>query len=292
MNFSLVFNFEHLSRHRPIVTLDERRATGWDSRVEAVVHFGDKFLDQIKNLKALNVSDEGAHYLDFERFTCNSGQLTNMKEELAEYETIAVIVYENIVRDAGHGVRLRVTGELCHDEYLQVSAQLTKSETLVTMAHEFRQQKLGGRYLAVHIRPYPDKCISAWRRREWRPELAKKLCKNSHLRDVFINQTARAMEKNNLWGVFVMCLPELRPIVTEMYGAAGIKPVFYDMDELEKAVGYRSTSLLGMVEGEISYEADMFIGTSYSSMSSIIMQERFARGKAPRFTTIFTKTSR
>lgn len=35
-------------------------------------------------------------------------------------QVVAFIVYENIVRDAGHGIKLRVTGELCHDEYLRV----------------------------------------------------------------------------------------------------------------------------------------------------------------------------
>ena len=99
------------------------------------------------------------------------------------------------VRDAGHGIKLRITGELCHDEYLrvrlhdtracvraclcvclaraackpsawaaplplargdlglsccgpllcQVSGQLTKSEKLVSLAAEFREQRLGGK---------------------------------------------------------------------------------------------------------------------------------------------------
>ncbi len=43
-----------------------------------------------------------------------------MAARLAKHRVVAFIVYENIVRDAGHGVKLRVTGDACHDDYLRV----------------------------------------------------------------------------------------------------------------------------------------------------------------------------
>lgn len=76
---------------------------------------------QIKTARALNVSDDGAAYIDFDSFQCTRGQLEAMSSKLAKYRVVAFIVYENIVRDAGHGVKLRVTGDACHDEYLRVS---------------------------------------------------------------------------------------------------------------------------------------------------------------------------
>ncbi len=42
---------------------------------------------------------------------------------------------------------------------LQVTAQVTKSATIRDLASAFRRRELGGQnYMAVHVRPYPDKC--------------------------------------------------------------------------------------------------------------------------------------
>ncbi|KAG2497631.1 hypothetical protein HYH03_004371 [Edaphochlamys debaryana] len=294
MDFDLVFDLDHLCLHQSVVTLAERRQGGWDLHLDAVAHFGDMFLGQIKNARALGVSDEGSPYLDFEEFKCVESQIEKMIEDLKPYKHVAFIVYENIVRDAGHGVKLRVTGELCHDEYLRVSAQLTKSPRLVGMATRFREQRLGGGdrpYVAVHLRPYPDKCLWHWKQDRFETKRAAGACKNANLYNVFVQQTADAMRKNDVKVLFVMSYPELRPVISQMYGKVGIKPVYYNEEDLEDAVGYRSISLLGMVEEEIAYEADVFIGTSYSSMTGIIMQERYARGKPMTSTLLFTKTS-
>ncbi|PNW86028.1 hypothetical protein CHLRE_03g206705v5 [Chlamydomonas reinhardtii] len=294
MDFSLVFDFDHLSRHQSVVTLAERLQAGWDAQLDAVAHFGPKFLAQIKNARALNVSDERAEYIDFERFDCSADQMEAMKERLMAHEVVAFIVYENIVRDAGHGIKLRVTGELCHDEYLRVSAQLTKSEALVELATEFRAKRLGGGtepYMAIHVRPYPDTCLYLWKRDKYNIEQAARSCKNKNLYNVFVQQTVKAMKARKLKSLFVMSYPDLRPRISAMFGEVGVSPIYYSEADLEEAVGYKSVSLLGMVEEEIAYEADAFIGTSYSSMSSIIMQERFARGKPKGSTSTFTRTS-
>jgi hypothetical protein len=42
-----VFDLDHLSRHQSVVTLQEYRDKGWDGVVDAVGHFGDKFLKQV-----------------------------------------------------------------------------------------------------------------------------------------------------------------------------------------------------------------------------------------------------
>ncbi|KAG2441392.1 hypothetical protein HYH02_009981 [Chlamydomonas schloesseri] len=294
MDFSLVFDFDHLSRHQSVVTLAERLEAGWDARLDAVAHFGPKFLAQIKNARALNVSDEGAEYIDFERFDCSGEQMEEVKQRLMQHKVVAFIVYENIVRDAGHGIKLRVTGELCHDEYLRVSGQLTKSDALVAMATEFRAKRLGGGkepYMAIHVRPYPDTCLYLWKRDKYNMDLAKRSCKNKNLYNVFVDQTVKAMKARQLKSLFVMSYPDLRPRISAMFAAVGVEPIYYSEADLEEAVGYMSVSLLGMVEEEIAYEADAFIGTSYSSMSSIIMQERYARGKPKGSTSTFTRTS-
>lgn len=41
---------------------------------------------QIKNARALNVSDERAEYIDFERFDCSADQMEAMKERLMAHE--------------------------------------------------------------------------------------------------------------------------------------------------------------------------------------------------------------
>lgn len=291
MPFEQVFDLDHVSRHQSVVTLEEHREAGWDGVLDAVAHFGNKFLPQIKTARALNVSDDGAAYIDFDSFQCTRGQLEAMSSKLAKYRVVAFIVYENIVRDAGHGVKLRVTGDACHDEYLRVSAQLTKSPQLISMAQEFIKERLGGeKYVAIHVRPYPDKCLYVWQRPEYNVNLAARECKNKNLYSVFAGQTKKAMDRWGLRQLFVMTYPVVRPKVKALLAAEGIRAVFYDEVDLEKAVGYKSISLLGMLEEEIAFEAEVFIGTSYSSMTGIIQQERFARGIPTTKTYVFAHT--
>ncbi|PNH06059.1 hypothetical protein TSOC_007621, partial [Tetrabaena socialis] len=133
--------------------------------------------------------------------------------------------------------------------------------------------------------------LYVWRRPLYDLKLAGRMCKNRNLHTVLVAQTQRAMAAHDLRALFVMTIPQLRERVTQLYEAAGLAPVYYDEADLQEAVGYKSTSLLGMVEEEVAFEADVFIGTSYSSMTGIIMQERFARGKPKDSTLTFTKTT-
>ncbi|GIL56383.1 hypothetical protein Vafri_11756 [Volvox africanus] len=294
MPFDLVFNFNHIARHQSVVSQKEMFDAGWDGILDAVLHFEDEFLVQIKNALVLNVSDTGATYIKFPYFNCTEGEIEALGKAIQQYEYVGVIAYEHIVQGAGHGVKLYLTGNSCHDEFLQVTAQLTKSDQVVQLAAAFREQMLMNKsYIAVHIRPYPDKCLYVWRHPDAVNDETKlkEMCKNPRLINVFVGQTLHNMKKRKLRGLFVMSYPSIRDRITEMYRAAGVKPIFFDEDDLEEAVGYRSVSLLGMVEEEIALGADVFIGTSYSSITGIISQERYARGIWPGRTIAFSKTS-
>ncbi|GIL83940.1 hypothetical protein Vretimale_10950 [Volvox reticuliferus] len=294
MPFDLVFNFDHISRHQSVVSQAEMFDAGWDGVLDAVLHFDDDFLVQIKNALVLNVSDAGAAYIKFPYFNCTDGEIEAMVTALQKYKYVGVIVYEHVVQGAGHGVKLYMTGNSCHDEFLQVTAQLTKSDKIVQLAAAFREQMLNNMsYIAVHIRPYPDKCLYVWRHPDAVNDESKlkEMCKNPRLIKVFVGQTLTSMKKRKLHGLFVMSYPSIRDRIIEMYTAAGVEPIFFDEDDLEAAVGYRSVSLLGMVEEEIALGANVFIGTSYSSITGIISQERYARGIWPGHTLTFSKTS-
>ncbi|EFJ47933.1 hypothetical protein VOLCADRAFT_91429 [Volvox carteri f. nagariensis] len=282
-----VFNFDRLSQHHNVVRLKDLVGSGkWDAKLDAVVYFEDKYLPQIKTAIALNVTDNGADYIKLKAFNCSKGELAAMVKKLEPYEHVGIITYEHVVKDAGHGMKLYKTGNACHDEFLQVTPALTKSKQIIQLAKDFREKRLGNQsYIAVHIRPYPDPCLYVWRHPEVEADekMARNMCKNPGLSKVFVDQTVHAMKEKKkkkqkrINGLFVMSYPSIRTRITEMYRAVGLEPTFLEGDDLDAMMGYTSVSLLGLVEEEIAVEADVFIGTSYSSMTGFISQVRTAK---------------
>ncbi|KAG2489417.1 hypothetical protein HYH03_012055 [Edaphochlamys debaryana] len=298
MGFKLLFDFDLLSRHHSVVTLEELQAEGWNGHLDAVGHFGRSVWAWIKMTRELNVTDEGATYINFGRFDCSATNLERVAQKLATYKFVGTPVYENIVKDAGIGLPLRVTGRTCNNLYLQVSGHLTKSSRIKSIARSFRAKRLGGAevpYVAVHVRPYTDLCLPWWHADKYDKGKASKVCLNGHLYLVFIEETVQHVKRleetvgKGKAKLFVMSYPELRPLITKKYDEVGLKAVFYDMPDLESELGYRpSISMLGMVEQEIAFQANIFIGSSRSTMTGMVQQERFARGVPMEDNTLFT----
>lgn len=78
-----------------------------------------------------------------------------------------------------------------------------------------------------------------WQRPEYNVNLAARECKNKNLYSVFAGQTKKAMDRWGLRQLFVMTYPVVRPKVKALLAAEGIRAVFYDEVDLEKAVGYK-----------------------------------------------------
>jgi hypothetical protein len=49
MPFELVFDLPHLSAYQSVVTLSELRDNDWDMQLDAVAHFGTKYLPQVRS---------------------------------------------------------------------------------------------------------------------------------------------------------------------------------------------------------------------------------------------------
>ncbi|GLC42126.1 hypothetical protein PLESTM_001294200 [Pleodorina starrii] len=147
-----------------------------------------------------------------------------------------------------------------------------------SIAKVFRLRHVGkGRFIAVHIRPYPDACLDLWRSSlaNFDYVAASKACQNPNLVHIVVNQTLDAIKRYNVSSnVFVMCHPAVRNLILELYGAAGMKPFFFNEDILGPIFGFSGPALLGMVEQEICNQADVFIGTGASTMTGIVYEER------------------
>ncbi len=81
--------------------------------------------------------------------------------------------------------------------------------------------------------------LYVWQRPEYNVNLAARECKNKHLYSVFAGQTKKALERARLTQLFVMTYPVVRPKVAALLAAEGVRAVFYDEEDLEKAVGYK-----------------------------------------------------
>ncbi|KAG2489414.1 hypothetical protein HYH03_012053 [Edaphochlamys debaryana] len=298
MGFKLLFDFDLLSRYHSIVSLEELQAEGWDGRLDAIGHFGRCGWSWIGMTAELNVTSKNATYFDFgSRFDCSASFLGNMANELKPYKFVGTPLFEKVVSAAGIGLKLKATGQKCHDMYLQASGHLVKSKRIVSIARSFREKRLGGAdapYVAVHVRPYTDLCLQWWHKETYDKVKAANDCKNGHLYLVFVNDTVQHMRRleetvgRGKAKLFVMSYPELKGIITKMYREAGLRPVFYEMKDLEAELGHKtSISMLGMVEQEIAFQANIFIGSSRSTMTGMVQQERFARGVPMEENTLF-----
>ncbi|KAG2489413.1 hypothetical protein HYH03_012052 [Edaphochlamys debaryana] len=299
MDFKLVFDFDLLSRYHSIVTLEELRAEGWDGHLGAIGHFGRAIWSWIKVARyELNATDESAKYIEFGKFDCSAPFLQRMAKELLPYKVVGVPLANKVLSNAMYGVALKWNGARCHDMYLQASGHLVKSKRVGSIAHSFREKRLGGAdapYVAVHVRPYTDLCLQWWHKDTYDKDKAAGHCKNGHLYLVFVNETVQHMRRleetvgRGKAKLFVMSYPELKRVITKMYREAGLRPIFYEQKDLEAELGRKtSISMLGMVEQEIAYQANIFIGSAPSSMTGMVQQERFARGIPMENTVVFS----
>ncbi|KAG2491429.1 hypothetical protein HYH03_010216 [Edaphochlamys debaryana] len=239
----MLYDLDHLSKQQSIVTQEELLDAGWNGRLDFVGHVaGMRFVEagNLDRFRALNVTwDEAHRFKDFNSFDCSSSSLCNIADHLRPFKYAGFMLYQTAVRDTGAACfRLKETGQVCHDMYLQVLQSLVRSRYMLDIVNRFREQSLGGAdapYLAVHIRPYEDICFDMWQQ-------------------------------------------------------VDLHPVYYNMEDLEEVVGFRSLSLLGMVEEEIATQADFFIGSHVSSMSATVLQDRFARGQTSQSATTFMNT--
>ncbi|KAG2489412.1 hypothetical protein HYH03_012051 [Edaphochlamys debaryana] len=298
MGFKLLYDFDYLAQHHSVVSLEELRAEGWDGRIEAVGHFGKAIWSWIKMTVELNVTAESATYIEFGRFDCTKSVVQRMAKKFMPYKVVGVPLAQKVVPNSMYGVELKWTGKQCHDMYLQASGHLIKSSRMRNITRRFRETKLGGAdtpYIAAHIRPYTDLCLKWWHKETYDKAKAAGDCKNGHLYLVFVNETVQHMRRleetvgRGKAKLFIMSYPELKDVITKMYEKVGLHPFFYEMSDLEAELGYKtSISMLGMVEQEISYQANIFIGSSISSMTGMVMQERFARGIPMENTPVFS----
>ncbi|KAG2495246.1 hypothetical protein HYH03_006519 [Edaphochlamys debaryana] len=295
LDFDMLYDLDHLSRHQSVVTQAELQAKGWNGHLDIVASVGKRFFEEynLNRFRLLNISwDEDTPFMDFHNFNCTTSDLRRMAEPLSKSKYAGFALYQTAVPDTGAACfRLKATGHVCHDLYLQVSLSLVRSPYILDIVRRFREQSLGGAnapYLAVHIRPYEDRCMEVWKKEPYNDTRASEMCKNGNLYNVFVQQTLEQMQKleqnasSTGLSLFVMAHPVLRPIITKLYEQADLHPVYYNMPDLEDVVGFRSLSLLGMVEEEIATQADYFLGSHVSSMTATVLQDRFARGKSFR----------
>ncbi|GLC46609.1 hypothetical protein PLESTM_001896400 [Pleodorina starrii] len=299
LEFDTAYDYTLTASRRDVVTLAERLMAGWNGSVDAVVYYTQHWLPYWKENLSLNVSVSNATWLNYgsEHTVCTEAGIANLTELIKPYNTVGFIMFKNLVWDAGYGV---IPGlgrpDMCRNEYTKVSGDIAKSAKTKEIARAFREKSIGGdsggRYMAVHIRPYPDTCMALWRRSVGGvlpPDEANKDCHNPSLMSVFINQTLVAMERFKVSStVFIMCHPGIRTMVAGLYGAAGITPLFYDdVDGLVNEFGFSCPSLLGMVEQELANQADVFLATKASSMSGIVVEERYAVNTPGQITIFF-----
>ncbi|KAG2495247.1 hypothetical protein HYH03_006520 [Edaphochlamys debaryana] len=301
LDFDMLYDFDHLSRYQSVVTQEELMARGWNGHLDFVGHVGTRFFEEynLNRFRLLNVSwDKKTRFHDFDEFDCTPEDVVRVAERLTPHKYAAFALYQTAVGDTGAACfRLKETGRLCHDVYLQVLLSMVRSPYILNVVRRFREQSLGGAnapYVAVHVRPYEDICMEVWKKEPYNDTRATEICKNGNLYRVFVQQTLEHMRK---WKVdikasklFVMAHPVLRPVITKLYKQADLHPVFYNMPDLEDVVGFRSLSLLGMVEEEIATQADYFLGSHVSSMTATVLQDRFASGKSYKSTATFLGT--
>eukprot|EP00195_Chlamydomonas_chlamydogama_P011636 CAMPEP_0202913134 /NCGR_PEP_ID=MMETSP1392-20130828/59645_1 /ASSEMBLY_ACC=CAM_ASM_000868 /TAXON_ID=225041 /ORGANISM="Chlamydomonas chlamydogama, Strain SAG 11-48b" /LENGTH=469 /DNA_ID=CAMNT_0049604277 /DNA_START=191 /DNA_END=1601 /DNA_ORIENTATION=- len=173
----------------------------------------------------------------------------------------------------------------CQSAYLTVTAQLRKSSLIRNLARNFIEHELQGQpFAALHVRPWPDKCLMVWIQEEFDEHQAKKVCKRltGSLHGQLVPGTQMVMKQMRLGPgqVFVLSHPSIRHQIRKLYKQVDIQPRFIGKEDLLHAGASEedasSVTLLALVEEEVAVEASVFVGTDASSMTAVIIQGRLA----------------
>lgn len=179
----------------------------------------------------------------------------------------------------------------CQRDFMDVIHAHKRSLVLRKEAKRFTREHLRckGGYLAIHLRPYPDKCITKWievdnATREWTKKDGWECPRTPDLWDNFPREVQAALQAQNLKCLYIMTYPSLIPVVIRRMEAQiprfdkAVTTAAYSIEELEKQLKLKDFMRLSLVEQEICSRAKLFIGTAASSMSAAVIQERTIAG--------------
>ncbi|GFR49713.1 hypothetical protein Agub_g11867 [Astrephomene gubernaculifera] len=254
---------------------------------------------------------------------CRFDQVLALRELLKPYRYVGVLCYDDFAAHTHKlaGPLLSSCGaeDACCQAYKERSVTLQLSPLLYELAGEFIQQAVGSgdsRFIAGHIRPMPDDCVTLWQspKQELSELELEKSCRTNTMYHRFVPNLRSLKKLYNISTVFIMTHPIIRPRVFRMLEAGGIRPLYIDIPHLNNSLFTESAaatgttaselsvrsrfsgvsspgsprlrtpmsfSLLALVEEAVAAAATVFLGTGESSMTGMIVQERLSRGSSP-----------
>lgn len=147
----------------------------------------------------------------------------------------------------------------------------------------------GERYLAVHVRPYPDTCLDLWASTPPGAALNRTAeeahCHSKRLDEKLAHAVPQMLRAHNLTKVFLMSHPKIRDYVQAVFAQAGIEAgdVHHLLPEhVASQLGGQCNMRLLLMERYIVEQAQAFLGTVRSSISLGVTLSRLANDpKAP-----------
>ncbi|GLC42125.1 hypothetical protein PLESTM_001294100 [Pleodorina starrii] len=210
MDFTLLFDYDYLARQRSVVLLDDHLASGWDGKLDAVVVFRDQNRLKSWDQPHPKVTMDGAKVIDYGKtyINCDKNGIAELARLIEPYINVGFVIFLNTNLKAGHGlVPNQGPTDMCSEAYYKVNTGLNL----------WRSSLADFDYVA-----------------------ASKACQNPNLVHIVVNQTLDAIKRYNVSSnVFVMCHPAVRDLILELYGAAGMKPLFFNEDILGPIFGFR-----------------------------------------------------
>eukprot|EP00798_Chlamydomonas_sp_ICE-L_P016758 gene16758-23031_t len=293
-SFEEIFDRDALGERHSVISVAELKARGWDGTVGTSLYFKRTWMAQ-KTFRESYMAPH-ARYMNLKLnftwvmmlatpFDCSRGYLDALVQTLSgdpKDRVIGLLANEVVVPNTRALVDNDDPKDLCKTTFFEASCNLKRNTTYAKWAEEFSSMFLpkDKNYVAIHVRPFPDKCLSQWKEpfdknATWNLTRAKELkCTILNLHEDLVPRTLTMLQRLNTTAVYLATTPSLLSHVLAMFQQANIWPVNFPAFLSNSLLQKSSVTHNLYIEQEICKHARAFIGSHQSSVSSFIVQER------------------
>lgn len=171
--FGDLFDEAIINDANKLTTIDALVEGGWDKTLGMVIYLGAKGSDKVwlgrwQDVYGVQVFS-GPVQKSEGGFRCSDQEeMDALKASIMRHKFVGISTFEGIV-----GLHRNLPGEEwlfpenptpCQRAYMEITMEMERSKKIKRLADDFIRRNFGAApFLALHVRPYPDTCISLWK---------------------------------------------------------------------------------------------------------------------------------
>ena len=236
-----------------------------------VVYFGSKGSDDVwlgrwESAYGVKVLQGPVQKSEF-GFRCRTEEeIEMMRSSVRRHRYVGISTFEGVV-----GLHRKNPGEEwlfpvddptpCQRAYMEITKEMERSQKIKDLADDFIDKAFKSRpFVALHVRPYPDTCITLWKDKVWNERYAASVTKCDRV--------------HNGWAVYRILRPAVKSLVDKIESGPNVFVM------AEPGIRARVDWLLGGSGSEVDGEMREDVKATYANLDLVLDDVKAVRSLA------------